>query len=169
AQCIAKLGLVSVMSGASLSITTGTNDAQRLAPGSAIRSQEGASLDEIASKIVGVADNADGLITQVRGELHDVTGDVRTLLANLNRVTGKPNQQEIHSILDNVNGMLATERPKINRLTDQLNTLAGHADTTVQNVNGTVTDVREPLRNDLSELQATLQQAKSLLSDMQVV
>ena len=168
-KSVAKLGLVSVMSAASLSITTGSNDAKRLAPGSAIPSQESASLDEIAGKIAGVADNADGLITQVRGELEGITGDARILLANLNTVTGKPNQQEIHAILDNVNGMLATERPKIDRLTDQLNTLAEHADTTVQNVNGTVTDTREPLRNDLAELQATLQQARSLLSDLQVV
>ena len=168
-KSVAKLGLVSVMSAASLSITTGSNDAKRLAPGSAIPSQESASLDEIAGKIAGVADNADGLITQVRGELEGITGDARTLLANLNTVTGKPNQQEIHAILDNVNGMLATERPKIDRLTDQLNTLAEHADTTVQNVNGTVTDTREPLRNDLAELQATLQQARALLSDLQVV
>jgi ABC-type transporter Mla subunit MlaD len=168
-KSVAKLGLLSMMSGASLSITTGSNDAKRLAPGSAIPSQEAASLDEIAGKIAGVADNADGLITQVRGELEGITGDARILLANLNTVTGKPNQQEIHAILDNVNGMLATERPKIDRLTDQLNTLAEHADTTVQNVNGTVTDTREPLRNDLAELQATLQQARSLLSDLQVV
>ena len=168
-KSVAKLGLLSMMSGASLSITTGSNDAKRLAPGSAIPSQESASLDEIAGKIAGVADNADGLITQVRGELEGITGDARILLANLNTVTGKPNQQEIHAILDNVNGMLATERPKIDRLTDQLNTLAEHADTTVQNVNGTVTDTREPLRNDLAELQATLQQARSLLSDLQVV
>lgn len=168
-KSVAKLGLVSVMSAPSLSITTGSNDAKRLAPGSAIPSQESVSLDEIAGKIAGVADNADGLITQVRGELEGITGDARILLANLNTVTGKPNQQEIHAILDNVNGMLATERPKIDRLTDQLNTLAEHADTTVQNVNSTVTDTREPLRNDLAELQATLQQARSLLSDLQVV
>jgi chromosome segregation ATPase len=34
-------------------------------------------------------------------------------------------------------------------------------------VNGTVTDAREPIRNDLTELQTTLQQAKALLTDMQ--
>ena len=168
-KSVAKLGLVSVMSAASLSITTGSNNAKRLPPGSAISSQEGASLDEIAGKIAGVADNADGLITQVRGELQDITGDARSVLANLNALTGKPNQQKIQGVLDNVNGLLAAERPKIDRLTDQLNTLAEHADTTVQNVNGTVTDVREPLRNDLAELQATLQQARALLSDVQVV
>ena len=168
-KSVAKLGLVSVMSAASLSITTGSNNAKRFPPGSAIPSQEGASLDEIAGKIAGVADNADGLITQVRGELQDITGDARSVLANLNAVTGKPNQQKIQAVLDNVNGLLTAERPKIDRLTDQLNTLAEHADTTVQNVNGTVTDVREPLRNDLAELQATLQQARALLSDVQVV
>ena len=168
-KSIAKLGLISVMSGAALSITTGSNDAKRLAPGSSIPSQEGASLDEIAGKIAGVADNADGLITQVRGELQDITSDARSVLANLNAVTGKPNQQKIQAVLDNVNGLLATDRPKIDRLIDQLNLLSQHADTTVQNVNSTVTDVREPLRNDLAELQATLQQARALLSDMQVV
>ena len=35
-KSVAKLGLVSVMSGAALSITTGSNDAKRLAPGSTV-------------------------------------------------------------------------------------------------------------------------------------
>ena len=168
-KSVAKLGLVSVMSGAALSITTGSNDAKRLPPGSAIPSQEAASLDEIAGKMAGVADNANVLITQVRGELEGITADAHTLLANLNTVTGKPNQQRIQAVLDNVNGMLATERPKIDRLTDQLNVLSQHADETVQNVNGTVTDVREPIRKDLADLQSTLLQARQLLADIQVV
>ena len=168
-KSVAKLGLVSVMSGAALSITTGGNDARRLPPGSTISSQEAASLDEIAGKMAVVADNANGLITQARGELEGISGDARSLLANLNTVTGKPNQRKIQEVLDNVNGMLATERPKIDRLTDQLNALSQHADETVQNVNGTVSDVREPVRKDLAELQNTLLQAKQLLADMQVL
>jgi hypothetical protein len=143
--------------------------AKRLPPGSSIPSQEAANLDEIVGKMAAVADNANGLITQVRGELEGITSDARVLLANLNTVTGKPNQQKIQAVLDNVSGILATERPKIDRLTDQLNTLAQHADATVQNVNGAVTDAREPLRTDLTELQTTLRQAKALLSDMQVM
>jgi len=168
-KSIAKLGIVSVMSGAALSITTGSNDAKRLPPGSSIQSQEAASLDEIAGKLAGVADNADALITQARGELEGITGDARSLLANLNTVTGKPNQQRIRAVLDHVNGMLATEGPKIDRISDQLIALSQHADDTIQNVNGTVTDVREPIRKDLVDLQNALQQAKALLSDMQVV
>ena len=168
-KSIAKLGLVSVMSGAALSITTGSNDAKRLPPGSAIPSQEAASLDEIAGKMAVVADNANGLITQARQEIDGISGDARSLLANLNAVTGKPNQQRVQAVLDNVNGMLASERPKIDRLTDQLNTLGQHADETIQNVNGTVTDVREPIRKDLVDLQNTLLQAKQLLADMQTI
>ena len=168
-KSVAKLGLVSVMSGAALSITTGSNDAKRLLAGSTIPSQEAASLDEITDKLAVVADNANGLITEVRGELHGISGDARTLLANLNTVTGQPNQRKIRELLDNVNTMLATERPKIDRLTDQLNALSQHADETIQNVNVTVSEVREPIRKDLAELQETLLQTKRLLADMQVI
>jgi phospholipid/cholesterol/gamma-HCH transport system substrate-binding protein len=168
-KSVAKLGLISVMSPAVLSITTGSNDAKRLPPESAIPSQEAASLDEITAKMSVVADNANGLITEVRGELHGISGDARTLLANLNSVTGPPNQEKIRNVLDNVNAMLATERPKIDRLIDQLNTFSQHADETIQNVNGTVTEVREPVRKDLAELQDTLLETKRLLADMQVL
>jgi phospholipid/cholesterol/gamma-HCH transport system substrate-binding protein len=168
-KSVAKLGLVSVMSAAALSITTGSNDAKRLPPGSVIPSQETPSLDDMTGKLAVIADNANGLITEVRGDLQGINGDAHTLLANLNSVTGQPNQQKIHAILDNVNAMLAAERPKIDRLTDQLNTLSEHADETIQNVNGTVTEVREPARKDLADLQDTLLQAKQLLADMQVL
>ena len=161
---VAKLGMTSVMSSASLSITTGSNDAKRLPPGSSIPSQEVASLDEIAGKLAAVADSADALIIQAKGELEGISGDARSLLANLNSLTGKPNQQKVQNVLDNVNGILASERPKIDRLTDQLNVLAQHSDATIQNVNGTVADVREPIRKDLVDLQTTLQQAKQLLT-----
>jgi len=168
-KSIAKLGLVSIMQGASLSITTGSNDAKRLPPGSSIPSQEAASLDEIAGKMAGVADNANALIVQAQGELQGITGDARRLLANLNTVTGPANQQKIQAVLDHVNGMLATEGPKIDRISDQVIALSQHADDTIQNVNGTVSDIREPIRNDLVDLQNTLLQAKKLLTDMQVM
>jgi phospholipid/cholesterol/gamma-HCH transport system substrate-binding protein len=168
-KSVAKLGLVSVMSGAALSISTGSNDAPRLPAGSIIPSQEAASLDEITDKMAGVADNANGLITEVRGELGGISGDARTLLANLNMVTGKANQQKIQAVLDNVNAMIATNRPKIDHLTDELNALSQHADETVRNVNGTVIDLREPIRSDLANLQSTLLQAKQLLADMQAL
>jgi len=168
-KSVAKLGLVSVMSGAALSISTGSNDAKRLPPGSIIASQEAASLDEITDKMATAADNANGLITEVREELGGISGGARTLLANLNTVTGKANQQKLRAVLDNVNAMIATDRPKIDRLTDELNALSQHADETVQNVNDTVKDIRDPVRVDLADLQNTLLEARQLLTDMQVL
>src|ERR1700757_2407528 len=84
-KSVAKLGFVSVMNSAALSITTGSIDAKRLPPNSPIPSQEAASLDEIAGKLAGVADSANALMTQAQGELIDVSGNVNHLLANLER------------------------------------------------------------------------------------
>src|ERR1700745_3511523 len=56
-KSVAKLGFVSVMNSAALSITTGTIDAKRLPQGSVIASQEAVSLDEIPAKLETVAES----------------------------------------------------------------------------------------------------------------
>jgi phospholipid/cholesterol/gamma-HCH transport system substrate-binding protein len=169
AKSVAKLGFVSVMNSAALSITTGSNDAKRLPPDSTITSQEAASLDEIAGKLAAVADSANTLIAQAQGELNDISGNVNHLLANLDTMTGPRNQKKVQGILNNIDQLVAEERPKINRLTDQLQTVSQHADDTIQNVNGTVTGLRDPVQKNLAELQTTLEQAKGLLQSMQIV
>jgi phospholipid/cholesterol/gamma-HCH transport system substrate-binding protein len=168
-KSVAKVGFTSVMNSAALSVTTGTIDAKRLPPGSVITSQEAASLDEIAGKLAAVADSANGLIAQAQGELNGIAGNVNHLLANLDTMTGPPNQRKVQGILNNIDALVADERPKIDRLTDQLEKVSQHADDTIQNVNGTVTDVRDPMRKDLAELQTALQQAKGLLQSMQIL
>lgn len=175
-KSLAKLGSVSLMSGPVLLIGTGSNDARRIAPSEAIPSQDVASMDEIIAKVSTVADNANVLMTQVQGELNGITGDVRILLANLNAMTGKPNQQRINGMLEQMNRLVTDTRPKIQGMLDQVSQVTAklgpvidHADGTIQNVNGTVTDIRDPLRNDLAQLQTTLQEANGLLSNMQVM
>jgi ABC-type transporter Mla subunit MlaD len=168
-KSVAKLGFVSVMNSAALSITTGSNDAKRLVPDATVASQEAASLDEIAGKLATVADSANTLIAQAQGELNGVTGNVNRLLANLDGMTGPRNQKKVQAILDNIDGLVAEERPKIDRLTEQLAKVSQHADDTIQNVNGTVTDLRDPMRKDLAELQSALEQAKGLLQSMQTM
>ena len=168
-KSVAKLGFVSVMNSAALSITTGTIEAKRLPPNPTVPSQEAASLDEIAGKLAGVADSANTLITQAQGELNDISGNVNQVLANLDKMTGAPNQKKVQAILGNVDRLLADERPKIEHLTDQLSRVSEHADATIQNVNGTVTDLRDPMRKDLLELKTTLEQANNLLESMQVI
>jgi hypothetical protein len=43
------------------------------------------------------------------------------------------------------------------------------ADSTIANVNSTIDQLRDPIRQDLAELQSTMQQAKSLIGSLQVV
>ena len=44
-----------------------------------------------------------------------------------------------------------------------------HTDATVANVNGTIDQLRDPMRQDLAQLQATMEQAKSLMASVQAV
>ena len=182
-KSIAKLGSVSLMSSPAISITTGSQDAPRLRAGQTIPSQETMSIDDMARKFSGIADNAEDLITQVRGELKGISGRAEILLANLNEVTGSANRKQIAEILRQVNTLVATQSPKIDRITDQVSLLttdadsvikkAGpvvdHADATITNVNSTIDQLRDPIRQDLAELQSTMQQAKSLITSLQVV
>jgi ABC-type transporter Mla subunit MlaD len=159
-KSVAKIGAVSLMSGPALLISTGSNAAKHVAPGGAIPSQDVASMDEILAKVSTVADNANVLMTQVQGELTGINGDARIVLANLNAVTGKPNQERINTMLAQMSRLVTTAGPKIDGLLDQasqvtakLGPVVDHADGAIQNINGTVSDIRDPLRNNLAELQ----------------
>jgi ABC-type transporter Mla subunit MlaD len=161
-KSVAKLGSVSVMSEPALMVSTGTNDADRIAPGQAIPSQEVVTLDEIAAKMATVAGNANDLIVQVQGELGGISSDARTLLANLNSVT-----RDARPKIDHIADQLLALSQHADAVIAKVGPVVDHADATIQNVNGVVEDVREPMRVDLVEVQETLQQAKNVLTDMQ--
>jgi ABC-type transporter Mla subunit MlaD len=175
-KSVAKLGSVSLMSDPALMISPGSNAAPRLKPGATIPSEEAPSVDEITAEFAALAKNADGLITQAKGEMGDVTTDTRKLLANLNSITDRPNQERIAGILQQTNGLLADERPKIDHIADQMLALTQHADAVVAKIgpvvdhaDGAIGDLRDPMRKDLAELQSTLSEARSLLSSLQVI
>ena len=112
-----------------------------------------------------------------------ISTDARTLLANLNSMTGQTNQKQVATLLQQMNGLLADERPKIDHIADQLLALTQHADAVmakigpvvdhadgaIQNANATVGDLHAAPRKDLEELQSTLNEARSLLASMQVI
>jgi len=180
AKSVAKLGSTSFMSDTALMISPGSNSAPRLKAGDVVPSAESPSMDDLTGEIATVADNANGLITQAKGELGGISTDARTLLANLNSMTGQTNQKQVAVLLQQMNGLLADERPKIDHLADQLSALTQHADAlmtklgpvvdhadgAIQNANATVGDLRT---KDLADLDSTLKEARSLLASMQVI
>jgi phospholipid/cholesterol/gamma-HCH transport system substrate-binding protein len=182
-KSLARLGSLSIMSDPALAISTGSNSAPRLSAGATIPSAEAISLDDMTAKLASTADNANALIVQVQGELGTISTGAQNLLANLNSITGPANQRQIQALLQQANALVTNERPKIDHMTDQFLALTQHADAmigktgpvidhadgAIQNVNATVTDLREPMRTDLTALQNTLTQARSLLASMQAI
>ena len=182
-KSVAKLGSVSLMSSPTISITTGQRDAPRLKAGQVITSQETVSLDDMTRKLSGIADSAEDLITQVQGELKGISGSAQGLLANLNDMTGVTNRQQVAEILQRANSMVAQLSPKIDQITDQvalvtqdtdsvvkkIGPLVEHTDDTVANVNRTIDQIRDPIRQDLVQLHATMEQVKTLIASIQTV
>ncbi len=182
-KSIARLGAVTLMSAPAISITTGTRDAPLLTAGQTVASEETVSMDEIARKISGIADNANVLMAQVQGELKSIGGQAEGLLANLNDVTGPGNRKQIEAVLRQFDDLVSTQKPKIDQITSQVlsatkdaNAAIGkvgpvldQANATVANVNTTVDQLRDPLRQDLAQLQSTMEQVKSLIGSMQTV
>jgi phospholipid/cholesterol/gamma-HCH transport system substrate-binding protein len=182
-KSVAGLGAVSLMSSPAISITTGALEAPRLQAGQVIKSQETVSIDEMTRKLSGIADSAAVLITQVQGELTGISGQAQTLLANLNEATGPTNRKQIAGILQQINALVAQQAPKLDQITDQvllvsrnadsvvqkIGPVVDHTDATIANVNLTIDQLRDPIRQDLAQLQSTMVQAKSLIASIQTV
>jgi len=166
AKCVARLGSVTLVTNPVMSISTGTNDAPRLPPGSVIPSEETISMDDAERKFVALADSAHTVLDAV----HTDVKDAHQLIANLNDLTGKPNQQRVSNILANADTVVARTSPKIDQISDQLVKLTNEANkvmaklgpavdnlnATVSNANQTITSLREPGQADLVELRKTL-------------
>jgi phospholipid/cholesterol/gamma-HCH transport system substrate-binding protein len=183
AKSVAKLGSVTVVTNPVISISTGSNDAPRLAAGDVIPSAETVSLDDTQRKVVALADSAQRLLESMQKDVNNVTSDARRLIANLNDVTGQPNQQRLTQILANTDTMIARLSPKIDQISDQalkltndangvmakVGPVVDNANATMSNANETITAVREPLQTDLTEVRKTLDQARGLIVDLQAV
>jgi phospholipid/cholesterol/gamma-HCH transport system substrate-binding protein len=159
AESVARVGSVTLMSSPVVFLTSGSNTARRLRPGEEVPSRESVSVDDIATRVMMLADSA------------------RAVLANLNDISGPRNQQHIEGVLAELETTLRRESPKIARITDRMTALTGHADDLVvsakpvvgnldhaiTSVSTTVDAVRDPLVADLAQLQRTLESAQGVL------
>lgn len=162
AASIAKLGSVNLLGNPVVSITTGSNDAARLPPGTVIPSQETVSMDDMQRKVVGLADSAQSTLVAVKTDLNTLTGDARQVLANINTVTGRTNQKHVAQILANTDSMTTQFSSKMGPTLDNVNA-------TVSNANGTITALRDPMQADLVELRRTLEEIHGVAGNLQSI
>ena len=162
-----------------LEVMPGSIQAARIEPGGTVQSVEALTFSDLTRKVAEVADTAVDLMARIDLKMTMVAEDIHGLMVNLQELSGEENQRNIARMLENSNSLLETQGPKIDRITTQVSEaletielvaddyrkLARTADEAVAGVNRTVQETREPLKESLDELQATLAETRTLVTD----
>jgi phospholipid/cholesterol/gamma-HCH transport system substrate-binding protein len=171
-QSRAQVGTVNLMGTPSLLITTGSNEAPRLAPGAVVPSQESVSTSELTRRIGVVVDIANTVLLDLHREIPEIAAQVHSVLDNVNTLTGAENQQQVRAVLAGVrtlvtdtDAVMAAAKP----LVANIDQTVSNVSRTVDSVRGTVDSLREPLVDDLKVLHATLEDARGAIGSVQGV
>lgn len=180
AESIAKIAALTPLGNNHLEITPGSNTANLLPDGAVLQSEEAVSINDILAKLAVTADTANGLMTQLEGDLELIVGDAHAVMTNLDALTGDANRQRLENLLDESTALISEQRPAFQELTTKLSAtvdkvdlaiedmrgVAKQASSTIENVNRTVTETREPIKEDLEELRATLVEARAAITEI---
>ncbi len=162
-----------------LEVMPGSIKESRIPPGGVVPSVEALTFSDLTRKMAEVADTAVDTMARIDLKISTVADDLHVLMLNLQELTGEENQQNVAKMLDNTNAFVETQSPKIDRITTQISDtlakvetltedfrqLSQSADSTVRNINRTIDETREPLKGNLAELEATLEDAQLVLRD----
>jgi phospholipid/cholesterol/gamma-HCH transport system substrate-binding protein len=169
-QSKARVGTVSLMGTPALQITTGTNEAPRLAPGAVVASEESVSTSELTRRVGIVLDNANNVLLDLHHEIPEIVAQVHSVLDNVNALTGAENQQQIRAVLAGVrtlvndtDAVMASAKP----LVANIDQTVSNVSRTFDSVRGTVDSLREPLVDDLKALHDTLEDARGAIGSVQ--
>jgi phospholipid/cholesterol/gamma-HCH transport system substrate-binding protein len=166
-----------------LEITTGTKMARRLAPGGTIPSAEPVSLDDVAKQLSAIIPTVQSTLQDIQKDIGQLTGDARVVLANFQSMTGPQNQRNIALLLANARELLDKESPRIDSVLQNLERASAQASNalnevqsaaraatdTFANANRTIDEIRDPVKTDLAELQRTMNDARHLIADLNMV
>jgi phospholipid/cholesterol/gamma-HCH transport system substrate-binding protein len=169
ARSRAKVGAVSLMGSPGLQITTGSNDAPRLAPGDVVPSDEGVSAGDLTRRVGTVVDNANTVLLDLHREIPAIAAQIHAVLDNVNGLTGGENQQQIRAVLAGIrtlvtdtDAVIVSARPLIANVDQTVSNVSR----TVDSVRGTVDAVRAPLVDDLKTLHDTLEEARGAIGSV---
>jgi len=166
-QSKAQVGMVSLMGTPSLLITTGSNEAPRLAPGAVVPSEESVSTSELTQRIGIVADNANNVLLDLHREIPEIAAQLHSVLDNVNTLTGADNQRQIRTVLAGIRTLLNDTDAVIlsaKPLVANIDQTVSNVSRTFDSVRGTVDSLREPLVDDLKALHDTLEDARGAIA-----
>ena len=101
ADSVAMLTSLGLLGDKYLEITTGSNKARRLPPGSIIPSTEPVSLDELAKQASALIPAVQATLQDVQKNLDQLTGNAEAVLANVQSMTSPQNQRNFTLLLTN--------------------------------------------------------------------
>ena len=171
-QSKARVGTVSLMGTPSLLITTGSNEAPRLAPGAVVPSEESVSISELTRRVGSAVDNANTVLIDLHREIPEIAAQLHAVLGNVNSLTGAENQQQIRTVLAGVrtlvndtDAVMVSAKPVVANIDQTVSNVSR----TFDSVRGTVDSLREPLADDLKALHDTLEDARGAIGSVQGV
>ena len=190
AESVARLTSLSPLGDKHLEITTGSNKAKRLPPGSTIPSVEPVSLDDLARQASELIPTIQSTFQDVQKNIDQLTGNANNVLVNLRGMTSPQNQRNLSLLLANARDLLDRESSRIdtvlknferasaqasttldqaNRTLNEMQTAARTANDTFLSANRTIGDIRDPIKTDLTDLQRTMAEARRLIEDLNTV
>ena len=190
AESVARLTSLSPLGDKHLEITTGSNKAKRLPPGSTIPSVEPVSLDDLARQASELIPTVQSTFQDVQKNIDQLAGTANSVLRNLRGMTSAQNQRNLTLLLANARDLLDKESSRIDtvlknferasaqasgtldqadRTLKEMQTAARTANDTFANANRTIGDIRDPLKTDLTDLERTMAEARRLIEDLNTV
>jgi phospholipid/cholesterol/gamma-HCH transport system substrate-binding protein len=164
-----------------LEVSPGTPNAPLLKPGSEIPAAEIVQLADIFNNVNTVTANANKLVLDIDQQLLTVTKNVDELVTNFKSVMREENLRRVDAILANIDGILAENRgtlksslANIDATSAKLGPVVDNAQETITqtktlaiNLNSTIEENRQEIRETLINLRTALVQTRQLMGDMQ--
>jgi phospholipid/cholesterol/gamma-HCH transport system substrate-binding protein len=161
-------------------ISAGTRDAGRLKPGSVIPSAETVQLAEVFDHVNKVTLNANKLVNDLDTKFLTLADNTNRLITNVNAVVRPENRAHLDAALANLDAALADSRPRVKATLANFETASGklgptvesadttlkNADVLAKNLNGVVLEDRQALREALTRLNSTLDEARLLMGNL---
>ncbi|MFY9841471.1 MAG: MlaD family protein [Terriglobales bacterium] len=173
---IAKITSLGALDENYVEIGTGTKDAALAPPGSEVQSVETVGIGAIADMI----GNLEPVAQQVLQNLNQRLTEIQVTVARVNDLLNDKNRSNVSAGLDNLNGMLAEDRPKVSAsltnvqaasakigpLLDNLQKTTNQANLVLSHIDPLVVENREDIRTVVIELKRTLLTASSLMEQL---
>jgi len=173
---VAKITTLGALDENYLELSTGTKEAPLAPPGSVVKSAESLGIGQIGDVVGGLAPVAQ----QTLQNLNQRLDELQVTIARVNDLLNDRNRANIGRSLENVNAMLAEDRPKLSAtltnvqtasarlapLLDNLKTTMGQANDTLSHLDSIVVENREDLRASVAQLRQALVDTSALIDQI---